>query len=204
MKKIDQKLEDLTITTERLVKASLRSYKIAKLFYKFKRKNFEKRAHFVSNSVRAALTVWKDLGYELKITPITSREVITFDIKSKGLVFESNVCFCSREECKEVLINYLGFKELDAQSSIQEPNLRGQCAMGSSCKKKYARIFSSVFIDEVSSFELIIILIHELVHQIDYIKSFAKENNIKLKNRRLNDFFKMTLSESLKDLCRMA
>ena len=203
MKKIDQKL-DLMITTERLVKASLRSYKIAKLFYRFKEKNFEKRAHFVSNSARAALTVWKDLGYELKTAPITSREVITFDIKSEGLVFESNVCFCSREECKEVLINYLGFKELDAQLSVQKPNLRGQCAISSSCEKKYARIFSSVFIDEVSSFELIVILIHELVHQIDYIKSFAKENNIKLKNRRLNDFFKTTLSESLKDLCQMA
>ena len=203
MKKIDQKL-DLTITTERLVKASLRSYKVAKLFYKFKEKNFEKRAYFVSNSVRAALTVWKDLGYELKTTPITSREVVTFDIKSEGLVFESNVCFCSREECKEVLINYLGFKELDAQLSIQEPNLRGQCAISSSCKKKYARIFSSIFIDEVNSFELIIILIHELVHQIDYIKSFAKKNNIRIKNRILNDFFKATLSESLKDLCRMA
>ncbi len=203
MKKIDQKL-DLMITTEKLVKASLRSYKIAKLFYRFKEKNFEKRAHFVSDSARAALTVWKDLGYELKTTPITSREVITFDIKSEGLVFESNVCFCSREECKEVLINYLGFKELDAQLSVQKPNLRGQCAISSSCEKKYARIFSSVFIDEVSSFELIVILIHELVHQIDYIKSFAKENNIKLKNQRLNDFFKMTLSESLKDLCQMA
>ena len=203
MKKIDQKL-DLMITTEKLVKASLRSYKIAKLFYRFKEKNFEKRAHFVSNSARAALTVWKDLGYELKTAPITSREVITFDIKSKGLVFESSVCFCSREESKEVLINYLGFKELDAQSSVQKPNLRGQCAISSSCEKKYARIFSSVFIDEVSSFELIVILIHELVHQIDYIKSFAKENNIKLKNRRLNDFFKTTLSESLKDLCQMA
>ena len=79
MKKIDQKL-NLMITTEKLVKASLRSYKIAKLFYKFKEKNFEKRAHFVSDSARAALTVWKDLGYELKTTPITSREVITFDI----------------------------------------------------------------------------------------------------------------------------
>lgn len=203
MKKIDQKL-NLMITTERLVKASLRSYKIAKLFYRFKEKNFEKRAHFVSDSARAALTVWKDLGYELKTTPITSREVITFDIKSEGLVFESNVCFCSREECKEVLINYLGFKELDAQLSVQKPNLRGQCAISSSCEKKYARIFSSVFIDEVSSFESIVILIHELVHQIDYIKSFAKENNIKLKNRRLNDFFKTTLSESLKDLCQMA
>ena len=203
MKKIDQKL-DLMITTEKLVKASLRSYKIAKLFYRFKEKNFEKRAHFVSNSARAALTVWKDLGYELKTTPITSREVITFDIKSEGLVFESNVCFCSREECKEVLINYLGFKELDAQLSVQKPNLRGQCAISSSCEKKYARIFSSVFIDEVSSFESIVILIHELVHQIDYIKSFAKENNIKLKNQRLNDFFKTTLSESLKDLCQMA
>ena len=203
MKKIDQKL-DLMITTERLVKASLRSYKIAKLFYRFKEKNFEKRAHFVSNSARAALTVWKDLGYELKTAPITSREVITFDIKSEGLVFESSVCFCSREESKEVLINYLGFKELDAQLSVQKPNLRGQCAISSSCEKKYARIFSSVFIDEVSSFELIVILIHELVHQIDYIKSFAKENNIKLKNRRLNDFFKTTLSESLKDLCQMA
>lgn len=203
MKKIDQKL-DLMITTEKLVRASLRSYKIAKLFYRFKEKNFEKRAHFVSDSARAALTVWKDLGYELKTTPITSREVITFDIKSKGLVFESSVCFCSREECKEVLINYLGFKELDAQSSVQKPNLRGQCAISSSCEKKYARIFSSVFIDEVSSFESIVILIHELVHQIDYIKSFAKENNIKLKNRRLNDFFKTTLSESLKDLCQMA
>lgn len=203
MKKIDQKL-DLMITTEKLVKASLRSYKIAKLFYRFKEKNFEKRAHFVSDSARAAITVWKDLGYELKTTPITSREVITFDIKSEGLVFESNVCFCSREECKEVLINYLGFKELDAQLSVQKPNLRGQCAISSSCEKKYARIFSSVFIDEVSSFESIVILIHELVHQIDYIKSFAKENNIKLKNRRLNDFFKTTLSESLKDLCQMA
>ena len=203
MKKIDQKL-NLMITTERLVKASLRSYKIAKFFYRFKEKNFEKRAHFVSDSARAALTVWKDLGYELKTTPITSREVITFDIKSEGLVFESNVCFCSREECKEVLINYLGFKELDAQLSVQKPNLRGQCAISSSCEKKYARIFSSVFIDEVSSFESIVILIHELVHQIDYIKSFAKENNIKLKNRRLNDFFKTTLSESLKDLCQMA
>lgn len=203
MKKIDQKL-NLMITTERLVKASLRSYKIAKLFYRFKEKNFEKRAHFVSDSARAALTVWKDLGYELKTTPITSREVITFDIKSEGLVFESNVCFCSREECKEVLINYLGFKKLDAQLSVQKPNLRGQCAISSSCEKKYARIFSSVFIDEVSSFESIVILIHELVHQIDYIKSFAKENNIKIKNRRLNDFFKTTLSESLKDLCQMA
>jgi hypothetical protein len=203
MKKIDQKL-DLMITTEKLVKASLRSYKIAKLFYRFKEKNFEKRAHFVSDSARAAITVWKDLGYELKTTPITSREVITFDIKSEGLVFESNVCFCSREECKEVLINYLGFKELDAQLSVQKPNLRGQCAISSSCEKKYARIFSSVFIDEVSSFESIVILIHELVHQIDYIKSFAKENNIKLKNRRLNDFFKTTLSESLRDLCQMA
>ena len=102
------------------------------------------------------------------------------------------------------MINYLGFKELDAQLSIQEPNLRGQCAISSSCKKKYARIFSSIFIDEVNSFELIIILIHELVHQIDYIKSFAKKNNIRIKNRILNDFFKATLSESLKDLCRMA
>lgn len=85
------------------------------------------------------------------------------------------------------------------------PFARGESLIFGSMENKSAKILSGVFANRITDEnQLIATLIHELVHQTDYIMEFAKKNNIRLKQQKLDIIFRTTLSGSLKELYQMA
>lgn len=194
------------ITVESIVKLSLFLYKIARILFKFEDKNVEKRAHFVSESIKKLLDAQKNyLGQELKVIPVVSAPK-TYKIDEDELTFESEIVICSAEDFTNMLVNSFGMRVIEAMMDLYlRPFARGESLIFGSMENKSAKILSGVFANRITDEnQLIATLIHELVHQTDYIMEFAKKNNIRLKQQKLDIIFRTTLSGSLKELYQMA
>ena len=194
------------ITVESIVKLSLFLYKIARILFKFEDKNVEKRAHFVSKFIKKLLDAQKNyLGQELRVIPVVSAPK-TYKIDEDELTFESEIVICSAEDFTNMLINSFGMGVIEAVMDLYlRPPARGESLILGSMENKSAKILSGVFANRITDEnQLIATLIHELVHQTDYIMEFAKKNNIRLKQQKLDIIFRTTLSGSLKELYQMA
>lgn len=194
------------ITVESIVKLSLFLYKIARILFKFEDKNVEKRAHFVSKFIKKLLDAQKNyLGQELKVIPVISAPK-TYKIDEDELTFESEIVICSAEDFTNMLVNSFGMGVIEAVMDFYlRPFARGESLIFGSMENKSAKILSGVFANRITDEnQLIATLIHELVHQTDYIMEFAKKNNIRLKQQKLDIIFRTTLSGSLKELYQMA
>ena len=194
------------ITVESIVKLSLFLYKIARILFKFEDKNVEKRAHFVSKYIKKLLDAQKNyLGQELRVIPVVSAPK-TYKIDEDELTFESEVVICSAEDFTNMLVNSFGMGVIEAVMDLYlRPFARGESLIFGSMENKSAKILSGVFANRITDEnQLIATLIHELVHQTDYIMEFAKKNNIRLKQQKLDIIFRTTLSGSLKELYQMA
>ena len=194
------------ITVESIVKLSLFLYKIARILFKFEDKNVEKRAHFVSKFIKKLLDAQKNyLGQELRVIPVVSAPK-TYKIDEDELTFESEIVICSAEDFTNMLVNSFGMGVIEAVMDFYlRPFARGESLIFGSMENKSAKILSGVFANRITDEnQLIATLIHELVHQTDYIMEFAKKNNIRLKQQKLNIIFRTTLSGSLKELYQMA
>jgi hypothetical protein len=194
------------ITVESIVKLSLFLYKIARILFKFEDKNVEKRAHFVSKSIKKLLDAQKNyLGQELRVIPVVSAPKI-YKIDEDELTFESKIVICSAEDFTNMLVNSFGMGVIEAVVDFySRPFARGESLIFGSMENKSAKILSGVFANRITDEnQLIATLIHELVHQTDYIMEFAKKNNIRLKQQKLDIIFRTTLSGSLKELYQMA
>ena len=194
------------ITVESIVKLSLFLYKIARILFKFEDKNVEKRAHFVSKYIKKLLDAQKNyLGQELRVIPVVSAPKI-YKIDEDELTFESKIVICSAEDFTNMLVNSFGMGVIEAVMDLYlRPFARGESLIFGSMENKSAKILSGVFANRITDEnQLIATLIHELVHQTDYIMEFAKKNNIRLKQQKLDIIFRTTLSGSLKELYQMA
>ena len=194
------------IIVESIVKLSLFLYKIARILFKFEDKNVEKRAHFVSKFIKKILDAQKNyLGQELRVIPIVSAPK-TYKIDEDELTFESEIVICSAEDFTNMLVNSFGIGVIEAVMDLYlRPFARGESLIFGSMENKSAKILSGVFANRITDEnQLIATLIHELVHQTDYIMEFAKKNNIRLKQQKLDIIFRTTLSGSLKELYQMA
>ena len=194
------------ITVESIVKLSLFLYKIARILFKFEDKNVEKRAHFVSKYIKKLLDAQKNyLGQELRVIPVVSAPK-TYKIGEDELTFESEIVICSAEDFTNMLVNSFGMGVIEAAMDLYlRPFARGESLIFGSMENKSAKILSGVFANRITDEnQLIATLIHELVHQTDYIMEFAKKNNIRLKQQKLDIIFRTTLSGSLKELYQMA
>jgi len=194
------------ITVESIVKLSLFLYKIARILFKFEDKNVEKRAHFVSKYIKKLLDAQKNyLGQELRVIPVVSAPK-TYKIGEDELTFESEIVICSAEDFTNMLVNSFGMGVIEAAMDLYlRPFARGESLIFGSMENKSAKILSGVFANRITNEnQLIATLIHELVHQTDYIMEFAKKNNIRLKQQKLDIIFRTTLSGSLKELYQMA
>lgn len=194
------------ITVESIVKLSLFLYKIARILFKFEDKNVEKRAHFVSKYIKKLLDAQKNyLGQELRVIPVVSAPK-TYKIDEDELTFESEIVICSAEDFTNMLVNSFGMGVIEAVMDLYlRPFARGESLILGSMENKSAKILSGVFANRITDEnQLIATLIHELVHQTDYIMEFAKKNNIRLKQQKLDIIFRTTLSGSLKELYQMA
>ena len=194
------------ITVESIVKLSLFLYKIARILFKFEDKNVEKRAHFVSKFIKKLLDAQKNyLGQELRVIPVVSAPKI-YKIDEDELTFESEIVICSAEDFTSMLVNSFGMGVIEAVMDLYlRPFARGESLIFGSMENKSAKILSGVFANRITDEnQLIATLIHELVHQTDYIMEFAKKNNIRLKQQKLDIIFRTTLSGSLKELYQMA
>jgi hypothetical protein len=194
------------ITVESIVKLSLFLYKIARILFKFEDKNVEKRAHFVSKSIKKLLDAQKNyLGQELRVIPVVSAPK-TYKIDEDELTFESEIVICSAEDFTNMLVNSFGMGVIEAVMDLYlRPFARGESLIFGSMENKSAKILSGVFANRITDGnQLIATLIHELVHQTDYIMEFTKKNNIRLKQQKLDIIFRTTLSGSLKELYQMA
>lgn len=194
------------ITVESIVKLSLFLYKIARILFKFEDKNVEKRAHFVSKYIKKLLDAQKNyLGQELRVIPVVSAPK-TYKIGEDELTFESEIVIYSAEDFTNMLVNSFGMGVIEAAMDLYlRPFARGESLIFGSMENKSAKILSGVFANRITNEnQLIATLIHELVHQTDYIMEFAKKNNIRLKQQKLDIIFRTTLSGSLKELYQMA
>ena len=184
------------ITVESIVKLSLFLYKIARILFKFEDKNVEKRAHFVSKYIKKLLDAQKNyLGQELRVIPVVSAPK-TYKIGEDELTFESEIVICSAEDFTNMLVNSFGMGVIEAAMDLYlRPFARGESLIFGSMENKSAKILSGVFANRITDEnQLIATLIHELVHQTDYIMEFAKKNNIRLKQQKLDIIFRTTLS----------
>ena len=194
------------ITVESIVKLSLFLYKIARILFKFEDKNVEKRAHFVSKFIKKLLDAQKNyLDQKLRVIPVVSAPK-TYKIDEDELTFESEIVICSAEDFTNMLVNSFGMGVIEAAMDLYlRPFARGESLIFGSMENKSAKILSGVFANRITDEnQLIATLIHELVHQTDYIMEFAKKNNIRLKQQKLDIIFRTTLSGSLKELYQMA
>ena len=194
------------ITVESIVKLSLFLYKIARILFKFEDKNVEKRAHFVSKYIKKLLDAQKNyLDQKLRVIPVVSAPK-TYKIGEDELTFESEIVICSAEDFTNMLVNSFGMGVIEAAMDLYlRPFARGESLIFGSMENKSAKILSGVFANRITDEnQLIATLIHELVHQTDYIMEFAKKNNIRLKQQKLDIIFRTTLSGSLKELYQMA
>lgn len=194
------------ITVESIVKLSLFLYKIARILFKFEDKNVEKRAHFVSKFIKKLLDAQKNyLDQKLRVIPVVSAPK-TYKIGEDELTFESEIVICSAEDFTNMLVNSFGMGVIEAAMDLYlRPFARGESLIFGSMENKSAKILSGVFANRITDEnQLIATLIHELVHQTDYIMEFAKKNNIRLKQQKLDIIFRTTLSGSLKELYQMA
>lgn len=192
------------ITVESIVKLSLFLYKIARILFKFEDR--EKRAHFVSKFIKKLLDAQKNyLGQKLRVIPVVSAPK-TYKIDEDELTFESEIVICSAEDFTNMLVNSFGMGVIEAVMDFYlRPFARGESLIFGSMENKSAKILSGVFANRITDEnQLIATLIHELVHQTDYIMEFAKKNNIRLKQQKLDIVFRTTLSGSLKELYQMA